>query len=120
MSKSSILFVVSNAELLFVNNKNQLIELNEKLDREIIHFNYLNASIDIIAYESQRFFQLISSVVFYRQKLQLDCEELVKVDNIEKQLADIQISINELEAWHSRTSNCHRQRKIFIRHICFL
>ncbi|CAF0891178.1 unnamed protein product [Adineta ricciae] len=78
---------VSNAELLSINNKNQLIELNEKLDREIIHFNYLKASIDIIA-----------------QKLQLDYDELVKFDDIEKQLADIQISINELEAWHSRTN----------------
>ncbi|CAF3640274.1 unnamed protein product [Adineta steineri] len=78
---------VSNAELILVNDKDKLIELNKKLDHEITHFNYLKESIDIIA-----------------NKLQLDYEDLIKFNNLEKQLADIQISINELEAWHNRTS----------------
>ncbi|UJR30361.1 hypothetical protein I4U23_017896 [Adineta vaga] len=78
---------VSNIELSTVNNKNKFIELNKKLDREITHFNYLKESIEIIA-----------------NKLQFDYEDLIKFDNLEKQLADIQISINELEAWHNRTN----------------
>ena len=44
-------------------------------------------------------------VTMCRKKLRLDYEDLVKLDYLEKQLADLQISINELQAWHSRTSN---------------
>ncbi|CAF0983268.1 unnamed protein product [Rotaria sordida] len=41
---------VSAAELLIVNDKNKLIELNKKLDQEIISFGYLKESIEVIAY----------------------------------------------------------------------
>jgi hypothetical protein len=44
------LFLVSNIELNVESNKQKLGELNEKLDREIIHFNYLKESIELIAY----------------------------------------------------------------------
>ena len=81
-------FLVSNIELNVENHKQKLGELNEKLDREITHFNYLKESIELIT-----------------NKIQLDYEDILKFDNLEKQLADIQQSINELEAWHTRTSN---------------
>ncbi|CAF2473170.1 unnamed protein product [Rotaria sp. Silwood2] len=77
---------VANTELTVVNTKDKIIELNKKLDREIIHFNYLKESIEIIA-----------------KKLQVDYEDIINFDNLEKQLTDIQTSINELEAWHIRT-----------------
>jgi hypothetical protein len=38
-----------------MNNKDKFIELNKKLDREIIHFNYLKESIEIIAYDNEIF-----------------------------------------------------------------
>ncbi|CAF4840930.1 unnamed protein product [Rotaria sp. Silwood1] len=41
---------VSAVESLIVNDKYTLIELNKKLDREIISFGYLKESIEIIAY----------------------------------------------------------------------
>ncbi|CAF4975245.1 unnamed protein product, partial [Rotaria sp. Silwood1] len=41
---------VSAVESLIVNDKNKIIELNKKLDREIISFGYLKESIEIIAY----------------------------------------------------------------------
>ncbi|CAF1214447.1 unnamed protein product [Rotaria sp. Silwood1] len=78
---------VSNTELTVVKNKDKLLELNKKLDREIIHFNYLKESIEIIA-----------------KKLQIDYEDIINFDNLEKQLTVIQTSINELEAWHIRTN----------------
>ncbi|CAF3368482.1 unnamed protein product [Rotaria socialis] len=78
---------VANTELTVINHKDKLAELNEKLDREIIHFNYLKESIEIIG-----------------QKLQIDNEDIIDVNNLEKQLADLQLSINELEAWHMRTN----------------
>ncbi|CAF4073759.1 unnamed protein product, partial [Rotaria sordida] len=40
----------SAVELLIANDKIKLIELNKKLDREIISFGYLKQSIEIIAY----------------------------------------------------------------------
>jgi hypothetical protein len=43
--------------------------------------------------------------ILHRSKLEIDYNDIIKSDNLEKQLADIQISINELEAWHTRTSN---------------
>jgi hypothetical protein len=42
--------LVTNTELTVIIDKDKLIELNEKLDKEIIHFNYLKESIEIIAY----------------------------------------------------------------------
>ncbi|CAF0947544.1 unnamed protein product [Rotaria sordida] len=78
---------VTNTELTVVNYKDKLIELNKKLDREIIHFNCLKESIEIIA-----------------KKLQIDYEDIMNFDNLEKQLIDIQTLINELEAWHIRTN----------------
>ncbi|CAF0849651.1 unnamed protein product [Rotaria sordida] len=42
---------VSAVELLIANDKIKLIELNKKLDREIISFGYLKQSIEIIAYQ---------------------------------------------------------------------
>ena len=48
-----ICYLVSNAELTIVNDKDKLIELNRKLDRELIHFNYLKESIEIIAYDNK-------------------------------------------------------------------
>ncbi|CAF4948779.1 unnamed protein product, partial [Rotaria sp. Silwood1] len=77
----------SNTELTVFKNKDKLLELNKKLDREIIHFNYLKESIEIIA-----------------KKLQIDYEDIINFDNLEKQLTVIQTSINELEAWHIRTN----------------
>ncbi|CAF4954969.1 unnamed protein product [Rotaria sp. Silwood1] len=41
---------VPAVESLIVNDKYTLIELNKKLDREIISFSYLKESIEIIAY----------------------------------------------------------------------
>ncbi|CAF4768452.1 unnamed protein product, partial [Rotaria sp. Silwood2] len=41
---------VTAVESLILNDKNKLIELNKKMDREIISFGYLKESIDIIAY----------------------------------------------------------------------
>ena len=40
-----------------------------------------------------------------RTKLQLDSDDLIKSDQLEKQIAIIQTSVEELEAWHTRTSN---------------
>ncbi|CAF1175706.1 unnamed protein product [Rotaria sp. Silwood1] len=57
---------VSAAESLIVNDKNTLIELNKKLDREIISFGYLKESIEIIAYIYIRckvFFSSILSII---------------------------------------------------------
>jgi hypothetical protein len=54
---------------------------------------------------SNLFFEL------YRKKLQLDDEDMINFDNLEKQLANIQISINELEAWHTRTSNSRKKNE---------
>ncbi|CAF2815847.1 unnamed protein product [Rotaria sp. Silwood2] len=71
---------VSAVESLIVNDKNKLIELNKKLDREIISFGYLKESIEIIAY--------IMKILF-------------KLDDFEKQLTNIQTSIVEFEAWFS-------------------
>ncbi|CAF4282808.1 unnamed protein product, partial [Rotaria sordida] len=64
----------SAVELLIANDKIKLIELNKKLDREIISFGYLKQSIEIIAYI------------------------LFKLDNFKNHLANIQTSIIELEA----------------------
>ncbi|CAF3997603.1 unnamed protein product, partial [Rotaria sordida] len=58
----------SAVELLIANDKIKLMELDKKLDQEIISFGYLKESIEIIAY---------------------------------KHLANIQISIVELEDWYS-------------------
>ncbi|CAF5084862.1 unnamed protein product, partial [Rotaria sp. Silwood1] len=41
---------VPAVESLIVNDKYTLIELNKKLDREIISFGYLKESIEIIPY----------------------------------------------------------------------
>ncbi|CAF4917800.1 unnamed protein product, partial [Rotaria sp. Silwood2] len=40
----------SAVESFMVNDKNKLVELNKKFDREIISFGYLKESIEIIAY----------------------------------------------------------------------
>ncbi|CAF1288434.1 unnamed protein product [Rotaria sordida] len=45
------IYNVSAVELLIANDKIKLIELNKKLDREIISFGYLKQSIEIIAYQ---------------------------------------------------------------------
>lgn len=48
-SSQSLLFIlVTNAEEMVVNNKEKLFELNTKLDREIIHFNHLKQSMELI------------------------------------------------------------------------
>ncbi|CAF0817842.1 unnamed protein product [Rotaria sordida] len=60
--------LLSAVELLIANDKIKLMELDKKLDQEIISFGYLKESIEIIAY---------------------------------KHLANIQISIVELEDWYS-------------------
>ncbi|CAF4229364.1 unnamed protein product, partial [Rotaria sordida] len=43
---------VSTVESLIVNDKNKLIELNKKLDQEIISFGYLKESIEKLQYLS--------------------------------------------------------------------
>jgi hypothetical protein len=56
--------LVTNAELTVVDNKDKLIELNKKLDREIKHFNYLKESMEIIAYETNvLFFKSIFRII---------------------------------------------------------
>lgn len=47
-SKYLLYIPVTNAEQLVTNSKEQLIELNQKLDREILHFNHLKQSMEII------------------------------------------------------------------------
>jgi len=47
-----------------MNNKDKFIELNKKLDREIIHFNYLKESIEIIAYEKKNKYFLSFKFIF--------------------------------------------------------
>ncbi|CAF5159687.1 unnamed protein product, partial [Rotaria sp. Silwood1] len=75
----NILFsaLISAVQLLIINSKNKLIELNKKLDPEIISFDYFKQSIEIIAY--------IMKILF-------------KLDELEKHLANIQTSIVEHEA----------------------
>ena len=50
-----------------------------------------------------------------RNKLQLDYEDLIQSDLLEKQIAAIRTSVEELEAWHTRTSN--RQNRLAMRGI---
>jgi hypothetical protein len=57
-----IRYLVSNVELTIVDDKDKFIELNKNLDREIIHFNYLKESIEIIAYEKIHIFE---NILFY-------------------------------------------------------
>jgi len=64
------------------------------------------------------FFKLIFLLLF-RNKLHIDYEDRIIFDNLEKQLADIQISINELEAWHTRTSNSKQKKRDFSFQILF-
>jgi hypothetical protein len=45
---------VSDVELILTNDKDKFIGLNKKLDREIIHFNHLKNSIEIIAYDKKK------------------------------------------------------------------
>lgn len=48
-SKHLSFIVVTNAEQTVVNSKAKFIELNAKLDREILHFNHLKQSMELIA-----------------------------------------------------------------------
>ncbi len=59
-----IRYLVSNVELTIVDDKDKFIELNKKLDREIIHFNYLKESIEIISYEKKSF-DIFENILFY-------------------------------------------------------
>jgi len=45
------------------------------------------------------------TIVFDRNKLEFDYDELNQTEQIETQLENLQRSINELEAWHTRTSS---------------
>lgn len=111
-----ISFLVANAELSVNKDQNNLIELNKQLDKEITHFNHLNQSIEIIAYDIKSIINYFYvKLLSYRKKLEMDYEETLNLDNLEKQLSDLQISINELEAWHTRTSNCNFTQKFIFK-----
>ena len=108
---------MNNAELTAAHNNDQLIQLNANLDNEIIHYNYLKEAIEIIAYENKRKNFQYDFILCHRKKLRIEYEDIINCDSLEKQLTDIQLSINELEAWHIRTGNTennNEERKMIV------
>ncbi|CAF1313645.1 unnamed protein product, partial [Didymodactylos carnosus] len=83
---NALLDEVNQAKDLAQSNDHNLTVLNEKFDRDMVHFDCLKKSIEIIT-----------------NKLKSNSSYLNDEKCIKSDLVELQLSIEELEKWHART-----------------